>query len=102
MANTPEQAARPASKQDATPPASLSSSPISSVRFGNVSAGIFAEDVQTAAGKIATVYNISLRIGYRDKSGEWKHTHVLSDSDLLPAAEALRQCYHIIEERRRS
>lgn len=102
MANTPAQAKRPAATQDATSSASVSSSPIASVRFGNVSAGIFAESVTTSSGNQVTVHNVSLRVGYRTKNGEWKHTHVLSDADLLPAAEALRQCYHMIEERRRS
>ena len=44
-----------------------------------------------------------LRRSYRDQqANEWKHTHVLGDSDLLPAAEALKKCFEIIEERRKS
>ncbi|MCB9922299.1 MAG: hypothetical protein H6822_08960 [Planctomycetaceae bacterium] len=45
------------------------------------------------------MHNVSLRVAFRDKNGEWKHTHTLRQADLLPAAEALRRCYHLIEER---
>ncbi len=73
---------------------------MTTVRFGNVSAAIFAQPVKTTTGTEITAYNVSLRVAYRDKNGEWKHTHVLSHSDLLPAAEAMRRCYQLIEERR--
>ena len=100
MANTPEQAARPASNQDDKSSVFVPSSPVASVRYQNVIAAIFGETVTTSAGKEIVVYNVSLRVGYRDKNGNWKHTNVLSQSDLLPATEALRECYRIIEERR--
>ena len=73
---------------------------MATVRFGNVSAAIFAQPVKTSGGTEITVYNVSLRVAYRDKNGEWKHTHVLSHSDLLSAAEALQKSYRIIEQRR--
>lgn len=100
MANTPAQAKHPASNQDATSPAVPSAKPLAWVRFDNVRAAIFGETVKTASGKEIVMHNVSLRVAFRDKSGAWKHTHTLRQADLLPAAEALRRCYHLIEERR--
>ena len=100
MANTPAQAKHPASKQDATSSATSPVRPKAFVRFDNVRAAIFAETVKTAAGKEIVVHNVTLRVAYRDKNGELKHTHVLKQADLLPAAEALRKCYQHIEDRR--
>lgn len=102
MANSPAQAKHPASKQDATSSATPSAKPLAVVRYDNVRAAIFTETVKTAAGKEIDVHNVTLRVAYRDKNGEWKHTHVLKHADLLAAAEALRQCYRLIEERRKN
>ena len=99
MANTPSTAKRPAEQQDATSP----TKPVATVRYGNVSAAIFAEAVRLPSGTEVTTHRVSLRRSYRDQqTNEWKHTHVLGDSDLLSAAEALRKCFEIIEGRRRS
>jgi hypothetical protein len=99
MANTPSTAKRSAETQDATSPAQ----PVTTVRCGDVSAAIFAEVVRLPSGTDITTHRVSLRRSYRDQqANEWEHTHVLGDSDLLPAAEALRKCFEIIEERRRS
>ena len=96
MANTPSQAPRPA-KSDAKSPAE----PIATFRFGDVSAAIFADDIALPDGKSFTRHNVSLRRSYRDSdSGEWKHSNTLSEGDLLPAAEALRHCFHEIAKRR--
>jgi hypothetical protein len=99
MASSPSTAKRPAETQDATSPAK----PVATVRYGDVSAAIFAETVRLPSGTEVTTHRVSLRRSYRDQqANEWKHTHVLGDSDLLPAAEALRKCFELIEERRRS
>ena len=99
MANTPSTAKRPAEPQDATSPAQ----PVATVRYGDVSAAIFADVVPLPTGAEVTTHRVSLRRSYRDQqANEWKHTHRLGDSDLLPAAEALRKCFEIIAERRRS
>ncbi|MDA1016753.1 MAG: hypothetical protein O3A00_20135 [Planctomycetota bacterium] len=96
MANTPSKAPRPA-KSDAT----SSAEPIATFRFGDVSAAIFADVVALQNGKSFTRHNVSLRRSYRDtESSEWKHTNTLSESDLLPAAEALRHCFLDIAKRR--
>jgi hypothetical protein len=96
MATTPSTAKRPAETQDATSPAQ----PVATVRYGDVSAAIFAELVRLPSGTEVTTHRVSLRRSYRDRqTDEWKHTHLLGDSDLLPAAEALRKCFEIIEER---
>ena len=100
MANTPAQAKHPASNQDATSPAAPSAKPLAWVRFDNVRAAIFGETVKTATGKEIVMHNVSLRVAFRDKNGDWKHTHTLRQADLLPAAEALRKCYQMIEDRR--
>jgi hypothetical protein len=99
MANTPSTAQRPAEPQDAT----SSAQPVATVRYGDISAAIFAEVVQLPNGTEFTTHRVSLRRSYRDQqANEWKHTHSLGDSDLLPAAEALRKYFEIIEERRKS
>lgn len=97
MANTSAKASRPA-ENDATPPAS---EPVFKVRFGDVSAAVFADTIETKDGNSFTRHNVSLRRSYRDaESGDWKHTNVFSEHDLLPAAEALRHCYSEIAKRR--
>ena len=97
MANTSTTAQRPADKQDATAPAQ----PVATVRYGDVSAAVFADTVEVGNGKTATRHRVSVRRSYRDQeSGDWKHTNVLFESDLLHAAEALRRCFEIIEDRR--
>jgi len=99
MANSPSTAKRPADQQDAT----SSAQPVATVRYGDVSAAIFADLVHLPSGTEFTAHRVSLRRSYRDQqSDEWKHTHSLGDADLLPAAEALRKCFDIIEQRRRS
>ena len=99
MANTPSTAKRPAEQQDAT----SSAQPVATVRYGDVSAAIFADVVRLPTGVEFTTHRVSLRRSYRDQqANEWKHTNSLGDADLLPAAEALRKCFEIIEERRKS
>jgi len=91
MANTP-QAPRPA-QQDAT----SSAKPVATVRYGHVSAAIFAEQTILPTGMTITQHNVSLRRSYRDPtSGAWKHTHTLGAGDLLPAALALTKCFEFI------
>ena len=97
MANTSTTAQRPADKQDATSPAQ----PVATVRYGDVSAAVFADTVEASNGKTVTRHRVSVRRSYRDaESGDWKHTNVLFESDLLHAAEALRRCFETIEDRR--
>ncbi|WP_231740964.1 hypothetical protein [Thalassoglobus neptunius] len=96
MADTSDKASRPANS-DATP----SAEPVFKVRFGEVSAAVFADQVETKDGNTFTRHNVSLRRSYRDAdSGDWKHTNVLSETDLLPAAEALRHCFYEIAKRK--
>ena len=95
MANTSSTAKRPATSQDAP----SSAPPVATVRYGSVSAAIFAEAVTLKDGKTVQRFNVSLRRSYRNQeSGDWRHTNVLTESDLLPAAEALRKCFEIIQE----
>ena len=97
MATTSAKASRPA-ENDATTPAS---EPVIKVRFADVSAAVFADAFETKDGNSFTRHNVSLRRSYRDsETGEWKHTNVLAENDLLPAAEALRHCFHEIAKRR--
>lgn len=96
MADSSDKASRPA-KSDAT----SSAEPVLKLRFGDVSAAVFADTIETKDGNSFTRHNVSLRRSYRDaESGDWKHTNVLSETDLLPAAEALRHCFHEIAKRK--
>lgn len=75
--------------------------PVAIVRYGDVSAAIFTEVVRLPNGTDFTTHRVSLRRSYRDQqASELKHTHVLGDSDLLPAAEAREKWFKIIAERR--
>ncbi len=81
MANTPSTAKRPAETQDATSPAQ----PVATVRYGDVSAAVFAEVIRLPNGTEVTTHRVSLRRSYRDQqANEWKHTHVLGDSETRP------------------
>ncbi len=72
-----------------TPPAK----PVVSIRYGNVSVAAFANEAKTKDGKTFEAYNVSVRRSYRKSDGEWINTHSLRRSDLLPAAEALTECF---------
>jgi len=72
-----------------TPPAK----PVVSIRYGNISVAAFANEATTKDGKTFEAYSVSVRRSYRKSDGEWVNTHSLRRSDLLPAAEALTECF---------
>lgn len=96
MATTSPTAPRPATRKDATPPATPAQKPIAVLRFGTVSAAIFANQVQTGSGPV-TLRSVSLRRAYKDEQGALKFTHSLRSQDLLLASYALLKCFDLIE-----
>jgi len=90
-------AQRPATSQDATPPAPAANHPVAVFRFESVSAAVFVEHVKTGNGT-APILNVSLRRAYRDARDQWQHSHGLRARDLLPAALALMKCYEFVED----
>ena len=69
--------------------------PVVSIRYGNVSVAAFANEAKTKDGKTFEAYNVSIRRSYK-KGDQWEHTHSLRRSDLLPAAQALTECFQIL------
>lgn len=96
MENTSPTARRPADPQDATSPASETQKPIAVLRFGSISASVFANEVQ-AGERTVSVPSVSLRRAYRDGKKALKFTHGLRPQDLLVAAFALTKAFELIE-----
>ena len=67
--------------------------PVTRLSYADVTASIFAKEVETKDGKKATFYDISLSRGYNDDQGERKYTSSLRQSDLLVASHALVRAY---------
>ncbi len=90
MANLSPKGIRPA-PTDAT----SSAKPTHSVRVGTLSVAVFLQEIETASEK-KQIPSISLRRSYRTSDGKWEHTHSLRQSDLLPAAHALVECFSFL------
>lgn len=68
--------------------------PIKKIRYGAVVASIWANHSEKS-----TFYNVTLSRTYRDKAtDEFRDTGSLSGTDLLVAAEALREAYRFIHQ----
>ena len=72
-----------------------SAKPVVSIRYGNISVAAFANEAKNKDGKTFEAYSVSIRRSYK-KGDQWEHTHSLRRGDLLPAAEALTECFQIL------
>ena len=69
-----------------------SAKPVVSIRYGSISVAAFANEAKNKDGKTFEAYSVSIRRSYK-KGDKWEHTHSLRRCDLLPAAEALTECF---------
>jgi len=60
------------------------------VRFGYLSASIFANEIQTESGK-KLVRNVRFEKRYKDQEGKWQTTSSLSLTDLPVAIAVLKR-----------
>jgi hypothetical protein len=67
--------------------------PIITVRRGGISVAIWENERDDGKGKS---YSCKIEKRYRDKSGEWKDSPYLFESDLLVVAELCRAAWHKI------
>jgi hypothetical protein len=70
--------------------------PAYKVRFGRVEAAVWCRELEE--GRVA--YSVTLQRSYQDKDGKWQRTASLDESDMLPAAEALREVYSWVQKNR--
>lgn len=76
------------------------SSPEFTASHRSVSAGVYRKQVKNDDGSVDTLFNVDLR-RYYHKGNERKHTHVLGESDVPFALQALQECYAYAVEQRR-
>jgi hypothetical protein len=70
--------------------------PCSRGRFGRVEASVWSRELEEGR----TAYSVTLQRSYQDKEGKWARTTSLDESDMLPAAKALEDCYTWIQKER--
>tara|TARA_R110002073_G_scaffold230600_2_gene391688 strand:+ start:357 stop:593 length:237 start_codon:yes stop_codon:yes gene_type:complete len=69
--------------------------PVDRVRIGRIEAAIWKN-----RGENGAWHSVTLSRSYKDTAGEFQSTDSLSGTDLLLAAEVIRQAYHRCRELR--